>query len=107
MNLSAAARDQCASGVTARRTIVMENPETKRRGRALIVLLVLLFAMLLVAGMVSAFKIGVANGMATAGAGLLAYHIPAAFYDWPRLTLEDVFAFFQAAIDWILGLFDW
>jgi hypothetical protein len=85
----------------------MENNSSKRRGRAVLVLLVLIFAALLVAGMVSAFKLGVANGMATAGAGLILYHVLAAFYDWPRLTLDDVFAFFEAVFDWFLGLFGW
>jgi hypothetical protein len=45
----------------------MEKTVSKRRGRAFIVLLVLLFAVLIVAGLVSAMKIGFAAGLANAG----------------------------------------
>lgn len=83
----------------------MEEKVSKRRGRALIALLVLAFFVLIVIGLVSAFNVGVSIGMASAGAGLIAYQIPAMVYDWPRLTLDDIFAFFGAVFEWIMDLF--
>lgn len=85
----------------------MEEKVSKRRGRALIALLVLAFFVLIAVGLVSAFKIGVSAGMASAGAAIVVYQIPAMVYDWPRLTLDDIFAFFGAVFDWICDLFSW
>lgn len=83
----------------------MEEKVSKRRGRALIALLVLAFFVLIVIGLVSAFNVGVSAGMASAGTALIVYQIPAMVYDWPRLTLDDVFAFFGAVFEWIMDLF--
>lgn len=80
---------------------------SRRRGRAFVVLLVLAFIVLIAVGLVSAFKIGLSVGMASAGTGLIAYHVPALVFDWPRLTLDDIFAFFGAVFDWICDLFSW
>lgn len=80
---------------------------SKRRGRAFIVLLVLAFFVLIAVGLVSALKIGFAAGMVGAGAGVIAYQIPATAFDWPRVTFDDVFAFFEAVLDWIADLFSW
>lgn len=85
----------------------MDERIAKRRGRALVVLLVLALAVLVVAGLVSAFHVGVSTGMASAGAGLVVYQIPAMIFDWPRLTLDDIFAFVGAVFDWIVDLFSW
>jgi hypothetical protein len=85
----------------------MEERVSKRRGRAVIVLLILLLAALVVVGLVSALKIGFAAGIASAGAGLVVYQVPAFVFDWPRLTLQNVLAFFSAAFDWFLDLFSW
>jgi hypothetical protein len=87
--------------------ISMNANDSKRRGRAVFVLLALILVLLAAAGLVSAFKLGVATGMAGAGAGLIAYHVPALIFDWPRLTFGDVLAFIEAVIDWIVGLFSW
>jgi hypothetical protein len=85
----------------------MEERISKRRGRALVVFLVLAFVALIAIGLVSAFQVGVTTGMASAGAGLIVYQIPAIAFDWPRLTLDDMFAFFGAVFDWIVDLFSW
>lgn len=85
----------------------MDERVSKRRGRAVIVLLVLALAALIVVGLISALNIGFAAGMASAGAGLVVYQVPAIVFDWPRLTLEDVLAFFSAVFDWFLDLFSW
>ncbi|BCJ90600.1 hypothetical protein IZ6_13350 [Terrihabitans soli] len=85
----------------------MEDKVSKRRGRALVALLVLAFFVLIVIGLVSAFKLGVSAGMASAGTAIALYQIPAMVFDWPRLTLDDVFAFFGAVFEWFLDLFSW
>jgi hypothetical protein len=83
----------------------MDGRNSKRRGRAFVVLLVLVFAILVVIGLVSAFQLGVSTGMASAGIGLVAYHVPAIAFDWPRPTMNDIFAFFGAVFDWVMDLF--
>jgi hypothetical protein len=85
----------------------MDERKSKRRGRAFVVLLVLALAVLVVVGLVSAFQVGVSTGMASAGAGIVVYQIPAMVFDWPRLTLDEIFAFFGAVFEWILDLFSW
>lgn len=79
--------------------------DSKRRGRGYVVLLVLALAVLIVAGLASAFQVGVTTGMASAGAGIIAYQIPAMVFDWPRITASDILAFIEGVIDWIAGLF--
>jgi hypothetical protein len=54
----------------------MEKTVSKRRGRAVIVLLVLVFAVLIVAGLVSALKIGFAAGLASTGGVVIAISPP-------------------------------
>lgn len=85
----------------------MERDRPKGRGRALMVLALLCGAVLFVLVLVSAFKLGMATALAAAGGGLVLYQVPAAIFDWPRLVLEDIAAFFAALWDGIMGFFDW
>jgi hypothetical protein len=125
MNLSSAPATNPRAGAEVK---VMEEKELKRRGRALIAFLVLALLVLIAIGLVSAFKIGFANGMASARAALIVYQIPATVFGWPRLnsavaefsqfnwpsrehptwlTLDDIIAFFEVAFGWLLGIFSW
>jgi hypothetical protein len=104
-NLTAALADYLQGG--GAEVKFMNEHRTERRGRAFVVLLILALAVLLVVGLVSAFQVGVSIGMASAGIGFIAYQVPALAFDWPRLTLDDIFAFFDAAFGWICDLFSW
>lgn len=87
------------------------EPKTPRpRGLVRIGGVLLVFGTLCAVAM-SAFNLGLAHGMATAGVALVIYSIPAAIFDWPRITLSDLFDVLSAAVSAIVGfvssLFDW
>lgn len=60
---------------------------------------------------VAAFNLGAAHSAGTAVVALLIYAVPAAVFDWPRITLSDVFELLSAAVgalvEFIKSLFDW
>jgi hypothetical protein len=84
----------------------METSEKPRR-RFLAPLILIVAIILFAALLVSVFKLGMMIALASAGGAIIAYQVPAVIYDWPRFTLDDVWAIFEAVWEWFLGLFDW
>lgn len=58
-----------------------------------------------------AFQIGMAHGLAVAGGGLILYSVPAAIFDWPRLSLTDIVGAALGALSafaaFLLSLIGW
>lgn len=82
----------------------METSKPRRRFLAPLILIAVLIAF--VALLIGVFKLGMMIALASAGSAIVVYQVPAIIYDWPRFTLEDVFAIFAAIWDWFLNLFD-
>ena len=59
----------------------------------------------------AAFNLGMMHGAATAAGALVIYSVPATLFDWPRITLADVFELLSGIVRAIVGffasLFDW
>jgi uncharacterized membrane protein len=79
------------------------NPRRPLLAPLILIVAIILFAALLV----GVFKLGMMIALAGADGAIIAYQVPAVVYDWPRFTLDDVWAIFEAIWDWLLGLFDW
>ena len=69
----------------------------RRRTRwlALIPIAMILFVIGCTWVLISVFNAGPQLGLMTSGAVILAYSVPATLFDWPRLTLEAIGAFFE------------
>jgi hypothetical protein len=76
-----------------------------RRRRVLKPLLVLALLGELAAMLVGAFQVGLSAGLALAGGGYVLYAVPAAIFDWPRLSLADIGDFLLAIVDAVVGFF--
>jgi hypothetical protein len=92
--------------------MAMQADTKPGRRRAVVKLLVVLVMIVGVAALaMSAFQLGIATGLGTAGGVLIVYAVPATIFDWPRLTWDDVLsgvgAILSAIGAFILALFDW
>jgi hypothetical protein len=75
----------------------MSTSDAPRRRRPFVLLKLAVFLVVIggVAALVmSAFKVGLMIGLASAAGGLVVYTIPAAIFDWPRFSLGDIGDFF-------------
>jgi hypothetical protein len=66
-------------------------------------LLVIALGVGLAALLIDAFQLGVLTGLALAGGGYVVYAVPAALFDWPRLSLGDIGDLLMAIVDAIVG----
>ena len=59
----------------------------------------------------AAFNLGAVHGAASAAAALVIYSVPAALFDWPRISLTEfvelLSALAAAVVRFVASLFDW
>lgn len=83
----------------------------RRVGRVIRLGLVLTAFGAICAVAMTAFNLGFIQGTAAATVALVIYSVPAALFDWPRITLSDVIellsAFVGAIVEFFKSLFDW
>jgi hypothetical protein len=88
----------------------MSAAKPARRRSVLKPLLVLALVIGLAALLIDAFQIGILAGLGLAGGGYVVYAVPAALFDWPRLSLGDIgdllMAIVEAIVGFVTSLFD-
>lgn len=83
----------------------MSAAEPPRRRSVLKPLLILTPVVGLAVLLIDAFQLGILAGLALAGGGYVVYAVPAALFDWARLSLGEMGDFLMAIVEAVVGFF--
>lgn len=111
MNLRLPTNDYRAIIITEHRMSDHKNNVTRSIGRAIRICFALFAFVALGALLIGVVEVGWLASLSLTSGAVIAYHVPALLFDWPRLQWDDLVGVIEAIFDAVgsclSALFDW